>query len=294
MPDQKPSVAQEKQPASSLPMFAVSERLAPRIAEFGLEQNVREMQDVGYTVIKNVAAPNFINELRAALYDVTVKENGTYFGIEKHGASSDMLLEKGDIFSVATMNAKVLAMIEYMCGQRPLVSQISGSVRFQGANAMGLHCDQDWIPAPMPEHNALLTACWYLDDIHEAGAGATKVIPGTHKMRRHPTEDEVAASDGAVPILCDKGDVAMWDGRLWHANFGRTLPGERVLLHATYCRLAYRPLEDYGLIANELIEKHGPVMADLLGKNLWYGNRAFNKGGVDMTNFMTTREASRN
>jgi hypothetical protein len=87
--------------------------------------------------------------------------------------------------------------------------------------------------------------------------------------------------------------VAMWDGRLWHANYGRTLPGERVLLHATYCRLAYRPLEDYGAVAEKLIEKHGPVMADLLGKNLWFGNRAFNNGGVDMTNYMTTRDASR-
>ena len=277
----------------SLPMFAVSDRLAPTVESFGLEQNIRDMEERGYTVVKNVADPEFLDRLRAKLMEVALATKGQYFGIEKHGASSDMLLEKDHIFAEAAMNPKVLAMIEFMCGQRPLLSQLSGSVRFQGASAMGLHADQDWMPAPLPEHNALMTACWYLDDIHEAGAGATKVMPGTHKLRRQPTRAEGEAQEGAVPVLCDKGDVAMWDGRLWHANYGRTLPGERVLLHATYCRLAYRPLEDYGAVAEKLIEKHGPVMADLLGKNLWFGNRAFNNGGVDMTNYMTTRDASR-
>ncbi|WP_336951287.1 phytanoyl-CoA dioxygenase family protein [Sphingobium aromaticivastans] len=286
-------VSANAQNTGSLPMFALSESLAPQIEAFGLEHNIREMEEDGYTVIKNVAEPAFLDRLREKLMEVTLESKGQYFGIEKNGASSDLLLEKDDVFAEASINPKVMAMIEYMCGQRPLMSQLSGSVRFQGANAMGIHADQDWMPAPMPEHNALMTACWYLDDIHEPGAGATKVIPGTHKLRRQPSQTESAAQEGAVPILCDKGDVAMWDGRLWHANYGRTLPGERVLLHATYCRLAYRPLEDYGPVAERLIEKHGPVMADLLGKNLWYGNRAFNNGGVDMTKYAATRDASR-
>ncbi|WP_311269542.1 phytanoyl-CoA dioxygenase family protein [Sphingobium sp. WCS2017Hpa-17] len=278
---------------SSLPMFALSDALAPAIASFGLEANVREMKEQGYTVLRNVAEPAFLDRLRSKLLEVTLEAKGQYFGIERRGASSDMLLEQDDVFAEAAINPKVMAMIEFMCGQRPLMSQLSGSVRFEGANAMGLHVDQDWMPAPMPEHNALTTACWYLDDISEAGAGATKVIPGTHNLRRHPTAAEADAQEGAVPILCKKGDVAMWDGRLWHANYARTLPGERVLLHATYCRLAYRPLEDYGPIAQRLIERHGPVMEDLLGRNLWYGNRAFNAGGVDMTKYKATRDAAR-
>lgn len=277
----------------SLPMFALSEHLAPIFETFGLLDNAREMEEQGYTVVRGVADPVFLDLLRERLIAVTRAAQGQYFGIEKNGASSDMLLEKDEIFGEAAINPKILAMIEYMCGSHPLMSQLSGSVRLQGANAMGLHADQDWMPAPMPEHNALITACWYLDDIHEAGAGATKVIPGTHKLRRQPTREEAEASEGAVPILCNKGDVAMWDGRLWHANYGRTLPGERVLLHATYCRLAYRPLEDYGPVSAQLIERHGPAMADLLGKNLWFGNRAFNGGGVDMTKYAVTREASR-
>lgn len=280
-------------PHESLPMHAVSEELAPRIEALGLERNVREMSELGYTVIENVAPPQFIDRLRDKLREAALAARGQYFGIEKQGFSADMLLDKDDVFAEAAINPQVLAMIEFMCGKGALISQLSGSVRFEGANAMGLHSDQDWIPAPMPEHNALLTGCWYCDDIDEAGSGATKVIPGSHRLRRQPTDTEVAAEAGAVPILCKKGSVAFWDGRLWHGNYARTIPGERVLLHATYCRLAYRPLEDYGLAANKLVEQHGEPMADLLGKNLWYGNRVFNNGAVDMSKFVHTQQCSR-
>ena len=281
-------------PHESLPMFAVSDELAPRIAAMGLERNIKDMEERGFTMLDDVAPPEFIDRLRVALRREALAKGGDYFGITSHGASCDMLLDReDDVFGEAVTNAKVLTMIEYMCGRNALVSQISGSVRFQGAKAMTVHCDQDWLPAPLPEHNALITACWYTDDIDEAAAGATKVIPKTHRLRRQPNQQESEAQEGAVPLLTAKGGVGLWDGRLWHGTYARELPGDRVLLHATYCRLAYRPLEDYSSVAQSLIERHGEPMAQLLGRNLWFGNRAFNDGGVDMTKYGATWEAAR-
>lgn len=277
----------------TLPMFEVSDELAPRIQTFGLERNVREMRELGYTVFDSDAPEAFIDKLRAAIRTAALETKGNYFGINENGASCDTLLERDAIFAEAVMYPKLLAMIEFMCGKGALVSQVSGSLRMQGSKAMDIHCDQDWLPAPMPEHNALLTACWYCDDITGADAGATRVIPKTHLLRRQPNPEEVEAATGAVPVVCSKGSIALWDGRLWHANYGRSLPGERVLLHATYCRLAYRPLEDYSPIANDLIDQHGPQMASLLGRDLWFGNHAFNNGGVDMNHYMNTWRSAR-
>ena len=59
-----------------------------------------------------------------------------------------------------------------------------------GANEIGLHADQNWFPAPFPIHNQLFTVCWALDDFTKKG-GCTKVIPGSHKKRRHPLPDEI-------------------------------------------------------------------------------------------------------
>jgi ectoine hydroxylase-related dioxygenase (phytanoyl-CoA dioxygenase family) len=190
------------------------------------------------------------------------------------------------------MNPKVLAMMEYMCGRNPLVSQLACGVRYQGAKAMRLHCDLDWMPAPFPERHANTTACWYCDDMTR-DSGATKVIPGSHRRRRHPTPEEEANEEGAIPIVAPKYSVGMWDPRLWHANYGRTIPGERVVMHATYCRHMYRQLEDFSYLGQDFVDQHGPVMESLLGRNLWYGNRLCGTGGVDMTKYKMTWLAAR-
>jgi ectoine hydroxylase-related dioxygenase (phytanoyl-CoA dioxygenase family) len=277
----------------SLPMFAVSPDLAERIRKHGLEQNVKDMETLGYTIVKDVASNEFFVSLRAAIMRCCNEDRGQYFGITKKGVSSDFLLTRDPSIAEATLNPKILTMIEFMCGRGAQVSQISGSVRFQGANAMKLHCDQSWIPAPFPEHNALMTACWYCDDTLDEASGATKVIPGSHRKGRHPTPEEVEAAVGAVPLASPRGSVGMWDGRLWHANFPRTREGERVMLHATYCRLAYRPLEDYGPFSDDLVARYGPAMADLLGRNQWWGNRNWNDGSVDMEKYLRTERDSR-
>jgi ectoine hydroxylase-related dioxygenase (phytanoyl-CoA dioxygenase family) len=273
-------------------MFAVADELQPRMAALGLERNVREMEERGYTVIENVAPPAFIDRLREAIVKACEQDKGHYFNITERGATADMLLTRDPVFAEAAMNEKLLAMMEYMCGRNPVISQLSGSVRYTGAKAMPLHLDQDWMPAPLPEHNALMTGCLYCDDM-VLESGPTKVVPGTHKLRRQPTPEEVAAEAGAVPLIAPKGSIGLWDGRLWHSNYPRTQEGTRVVLHATFTRLAYRPLEDYGSHGKELAQTHGPVMASLLGHTLWFGNRAINSGAVDMSKYEATWLAAR-
>ena len=111
----------------------------------------------------------------------------------------------------------------------------------------------------------LLTGCWVCDEFTEAG-GATLVIPGSNRLRRHPDDGEITECSGAVAIECGPGSVAMWDGNLWHSNYPRSIDGERVVCHITYTRLMMRPVEDYSADADTLIEAHGERMAQLLGK----------------------------
>lgn len=105
---------------------------------------------------------------------------------------------------------------------------------------MQLHSDQEMFPAPLPAHNMMLTACWATDDFTREGS-ATRVVPGTTRHLRHPTEDEVAESSGAIAMECPAGSVVFWDGRIWHGNFARDLDGQRVVLHATYYRRSCAP-----------------------------------------------------
>ena len=120
-------------------------------------------------------------------------------------------------------------------------------------------------PGLVSSEGGHLTACWVTDDFTEAG-GATRIVPRTNEHLRHPTDAEVADAAGAITAECPAGSVVVWDGRVWHGNYARTIEGQRVVLHATYYRLIMRPANDYSDIADALVETYGKPMSTLLGR----------------------------
>lgn len=239
----------------TLPPEAISEELAPVIAELGLEDNCRQLAMEGWTVVEQAAAPEFNARLRSKILELCRSRGG-----------GNMLLVKDPVFAEAVLNPKLMALAEFSVGRGFLIGQVAASVRPKGAGTIGLHADNNWVPAPFPAHNLLLTCCWACDDYTQEG-GATLIIPGSNSLHRHPNADEVRAQRGAVPIECPAGSVAIWDGNLWHSNYPRTLDGERVVCHITYSRLMMRVIEDYREHADELIAAHGERMAQLMGRH---------------------------
>ena len=247
---------------------AISDSLAPVIEELGLGENCRQLAMEGWTVVENVADADFNERFRAKI-------------MESKGGN--MLLAKDPIYAEAITMPKLLAMAEYSVGRGFLISQVAASVRPKGAPSIGLHADNNWLPAPFPAHNMLLTGCWACDEYTEAN-GCTLVIPGSNNLRRHPSQLEIDHKAGAIPIECPPGSVAMWDGNIWHSNYPRETEGERVVCHITYTRLMMRPVEDYTAHADALIEAHGPVMAQLMGREDFLNSPT----GADYTKLLQT------
>ena len=232
---------------------AISEELAPVIDELGLRENCRQLAMNGWTVVEKAATAKFNDKFRKTIKKLCPQGGG------------NMLLAKDPVFAEAVLNPKLMAMAEFSVGRGFLLSQVAASVRPKDAPSIGLHADNNWLPAPFPAHNMLLTGCWATDGYTMEG-GSTLVIPGSNTLRRHPNATESAEKAGAIPIECPPGSVAMWDGNLWHANYPKQTDGERIVCHITYTRLMMRPVEDYGADADELIERHGEPMAQLLGR----------------------------
>lgn len=270
------------QPHESIPPYGLSRRLAERVERLDMQQNLREIEEHGYTVIHDAAPSEVTAQIRAAILRLVHETRGP-----AQGRTAALLLGRDPVFDRAVLNPKLLALVEFMCGQGALLSQLMGSVRGEGTRSMILHADQNWTPAPFPLHNQVLTACWVCDDFSEA-AGATKVIPGSHRLRRHPSAAEMEACEGAIPILCETGSIAVWDGAVWHSNYPRTLAGERVVLHMTYSRLALRPLEDYSHLSSAYLEAKPPELAQLLGRGSAFGSTTATSGGVDPALFRRT------
>ena len=249
----------------TLPPDAVSAELQPVIDELGLAENCRQLAMEGWTVVENVASEAFNARFREKILEISGNPGG-----------ANMLLAKDPVFAEAVLRPKLLAMAEFSVGRGFLISQVAASVRPKGAPAIGLHADNNWLPAPFPAHNMLLTGCWACDEYTKAG-GSTLIVPGSANLRRHPSADEAKAiaeetapgsnrAGRAIAIECPPGSVAMWDGNVWHANWPRALDGERVVCHITYTRLLMRPVEDYSAHADALIETHGERMGQLLGR----------------------------
>lgn len=273
--------------------YTVSPELKPTIDALNLNEAVNQLREQGYTTIEDAVSPELCSEVRAAIMRIAESERGGYFDIkEGQGYSAYHLFGKDPCFVQVLLNPKLLALTEFLCGGDFLLSQLSGSVRFQGAEPMALHMDAAWYP-PTP-YNPLFTVGLALDELTRT-AGTTKIVPGTHKLMREPTLEEAinAETKGAIPVECSPGALTFWNGYTWHSNYARTMPGERVMLHLTFCRAPYRPIEDYHNISDEYLAQYPEIVATMLGRNSYFGHASHNNGACDITRYERMSNAVR-
>lgn len=261
----------------------VADHLEARIDELGLADALAHFREHGYAVIEDVASHDEMDELREAIHALADNSDGAL----PARAAPFLLGRHGAIDRIAT-NAKILAFAEVSVGNGFRASQFVGSVMAKGNNvASGIHADQNWLPAPFPEHNCVITFCIPCDGM-TADEGATRVVPGSHLQRRHPTPDETRLE--TVPIEVRKGGVAVWDGSVWHGSGTRRVDGVRTVLHATYQRLYTQPIDDYSYLLkdDEYMATAPEGMRGILGDGLFFGTSS-TESMIDMGKF---REAT--
>ncbi len=262
--------------------FDLSERLAATVDELGMRPQVDQMRHEGYTIIPDIATPEFTARLRETCKRMTQETEGG-----GKGYTAAVLLGRDPIYEEVVLNPKIRALVEVMVGKGALVSQLITSVRPEGAKSLTLHADQNWMPAPFPLHNYLLTMCWTMDEYTLEG-GCTKVIPKTHLHRRHPNLDEVKEEAGAIPLECPPNSLTCWDGSVWHGNYPRQIEGDRVVLHITFSRLAMRTVENYDHLDEAWLEGKPHELSIMLGREDFLGTSTIERGFADFTKIPTT------
>ncbi len=249
--------------------------IAPRIEERGLQRHLHELVENGFTVLENAASAQLTKRVRAAIVRCADETVGA-----GKGRTASLLLGRDPVFEEAVLLPDLYTLMECLLGRGMLLSQLIGSIRGSGDGALPVHCDNNWLPAPFPDWDVMLTACWACDEFTEAG-GSTKVIPGSHRHRRHPSREESKAEVGAAPIECPAGSLAIWNAAVWHGNYPRKLAGDRVVLHMTYTRLSFRPVEDYGHLDDDWLAGKPAALATLLGRDDFLEHRRIAEGFAD-------------
>jgi len=246
--------------------YSVPAELEPRIEALGLHQNIRDLVDNGYTVIQDPRALEIVDEVREAIIRVVPA------GPEEKAPTRFTILGEDPVFAEAITVPRLLALVEFLLGRGAQFSQLSGSRRRQGPGSLLLHADNSWFPAPFPEWELSCTACFVTDEF-TMESGATMVVPGTHKLKNHPPKDQRQNPEGVVPIVAPKGSICLWDGSVWHGNYPRQLPGERVVLHMTYTRIGMHPIENYDHLDDSWFDGKDPALPALLGRTIFLGRR---------------------
>lgn len=253
------------------PAYQVPDEARARLRSLGMEGLLDDLARDGYAFVRDAADPAFVARLRGTILRLAVPGGPAAFS-----ATAAALLGQDPVFEEAILNPKVQALVHAMCGEGAMLSALQGSVRHAGPQSLGLHCDQSWMPSPYPEHPYFFTLCWALDEFTEEN-GATGVIPGSHLKRRYPTPAEQADAR-MQPMTCAAGEIACWLGTTWHGSFPRTTPGERVVLHMAFCRLAVRPVENYDHLDEAWLAGKPAELRTLLGREDF-----FDKPGIDYT-----------
>jgi ectoine hydroxylase-related dioxygenase (phytanoyl-CoA dioxygenase family) len=234
-----------------------------RVRRLGLERHVRELDELGYTVIERAVTETMADELR----EVVEREV-----LAHHPFTTNGLLVRDRLFEEVAQQPLACAAVESVVGRGFLLGAMSGTYKEAGPGLIGLHADYPLIRNPFPDFGLIAVACWVLEDWTE-DAGPTWVIPGSHRWKRAPTRQDTR--EGGVPIVCPKGSIALWGNGVWHWQGDRTAPAARVTIHVTYNRLFVRPLDDLSAVSEEMYARNPPAFATLMGCDDPFGKSSY-------------------
>jgi hypothetical protein len=235
--------------------------LCHRAWRMGLSNNIREMEEQGFTVVRNALAPEFADEVREA----------TLRALSQHQVVSlQWMLYQAREIELLAQNPQLMTLIDASLGRGAVIASLSSIRKGPGPGFIPMHTDYAHVPEPYPEFALTGVGVWALEDWTIA-SGPTWIVPGSHRMRRAPRAGEGA--DRGVPIEMPKGSVVFFTQGVWHWQGDRSEPGERVTLHMHYNRGILRSLEPKK-VDPQMLHRNAPRLGEMLGEDDWFDKMA--------------------
>jgi ectoine hydroxylase-related dioxygenase (phytanoyl-CoA dioxygenase family) len=219
--------------------------MATALAELGvtegtLDAATRERLDRdGYAPLPGVLTDGQIAAIRARLAELTAAE-GQNAGLEVHQeAGTDRLADlvnKDPVFEVCFTDPRVLASVAHVLGDFKL-SSLNSRAALPGQGLQGMHAEGRPVgPGPYNVCNSI----WLLDDF-TADNGATRVVPGSHRLTvsaRDAMPDTSAPHPDEVRLVAPAGTVVVFNSHIWHGGTLNRTSRSRRAVHSYFTRRA--------------------------------------------------------
>jgi ectoine hydroxylase-related dioxygenase (phytanoyl-CoA dioxygenase family) len=256
-----------------------------QIRELGLESNIAELDAFGFTIVEpeKLGAQDLAERLKAAVLDLEARQDPMVVKAlarpdrPADGRQMYHVLDKDPVFCESMMHPAVLALARYLVGASCRLSNTTVLIKHGPASPTALHCDSVGVPPPLPSSPAVCNVSWILTDYTEE-AGTFFMVPGSHKYCRHPVPHDspkflggLEEDDIGVPVTARPGSLVVFGGNTWHATYPKRDDGTRIHVIYAFCRNYVNPAEDFSDVPDEVVERHGPDLAQLIGRNAWQG-----------------------
>jgi len=263
-----------------------SEFVFAEIHRLGLEKNILELEQQGFTVVPDAIPMDMVERMREVILDqVADKNDGVRPDLQSWDSgtlpSGCYLLYEDPIFEKLVLNEYTVALMQYLLGRSMILSTIYSHVRAKGDAPLRLHTDQWTLQLSNPV--SIAVANYALVD-YKRDLGAFAAVPGSNLQMRRPTESSesnVYENPQCVPLEMSAGSVVVCAGNTWHGAYERKVPGLRVNAAVVYCRsyIQTQELIRQG-VTDAMLERNPPRFADLMGVNNFLG---FGRAGPDFT-----------
>ena len=218
-----------------------------------IAQGLRNIADFGFTIVPDVLTGDALTAARDALYRAAASDRARgreqHFGLDYAHDSSNQrvwnVLSRDPVFEDLAFHPVAVAYVKALLGWPALLGNLSANITGPGGGEMVLHADQIFMPEPWAADPQGMNVAWCLDDFTEAN-GATRFVPGSHKLNRAPRADEADAP--TVAMVAPAGSIVVFESRVWHkTGFNRTTSEHRAGVFGWYTKPIYRAQENWFL-----------------------------------------------
>lgn len=269
-------------------------RMHESIVAHGLLEHIAELDIRGYTVIppERLGMTELVEEARDQLVALAVKDGAraSDYTTYLEGLSFELyaLFNQGRVFEQWLLNPVMLLLGKYLLGQNMILNNSLAYVKGKTDKFLRMHSDTLMVPDPLPEYRHLINMTIALTDYTVPG-GCIGIVPGSHKLRRHPTAAEAIEYDLMVPVECPAGSLIVIPGNTWHGAYPKSTDGLRVTLVQGFSRRYLQPYVTT-TVDEAIVARNPPEFARLLGKDSWMG---FGADGLDSALMAPTYVSSR-
>jgi ectoine hydroxylase-related dioxygenase (phytanoyl-CoA dioxygenase family) len=204
------------------------------------ESQHRQLDELGFLKLPAVVGAAVRERLVSRMEELFAQEGdraGSEFKQEPGARRLANLVDKDPLFADCIAWPQLLPFVAAVLGERFKLSSLNARSANPGNGIdQPLHADGGSLPDA--DGFWVCNLLWMLDDFQEDN-GALRVIPGTHRAGKLPTEalaDPLAPHPQQQLITGRAGDVLVMNAHLWHGGLANRTAHHRRALHVYYCR----------------------------------------------------------